>query len=75
MGLHLFLSLKNLFHIFVKLTAKINNFKTNKTMTKEMTKVTPSYESPACDIVDINTEGVLCGSMQQLEEYDGEYEW
>lgn len=33
-------------------------------MTKNITtSVTPAYESPACDIVDINTEGVLCASM------------
>lgn len=39
------------------------------------TQVAISYESPLCDLVDINTEGVLCASMQQLEEYEGEYEW
>ncbi len=45
-------------------------------MTKHITTTeTIVYESPVCDIVDINTEGVLCASMQQLEEYEGEYEW
>jgi hypothetical protein len=44
-------------------------------MIKNTTKVTTTYESPICDIVDINAEGVLCASMQQLEEYEGEYEW
>ncbi len=45
-------------------------------MTKHITTTEAIvYESPVCDIVDINTEGVLCASMQQLEEYEGEYEW
>ena len=44
-------------------------------MIKNTTKVTTTYESPICDIVDINAEGVLCASMQQLEEYEGEYGW
>ena len=44
-------------------------------MIKNTTKVTTTYESPICDIVDINAEGVLCASMQQLEEYEDEYEW
>ena len=44
-------------------------------MIKNTTKVTTTYESPICDIVDINAEGVLCASMQQLEEVEGEYEW
>ena len=46
------------------------------TMTKNMTeKVTIAYESPNCDIVDIKAEGVLCASMQQLEEDENEYAW
>ena len=45
-------------------------------MTKNMTdKVTIAYESPICDIVDIKAEGVLCASMQQLVEYEDEFEW
>ena len=44
-------------------------------MIKNTTKVTNAYESPICDIVEIKSEGVLCASMQQLEEYEGEYEW
>ena len=45
-------------------------------MTKTMTnKVANTYESPNCDIVDIKSEGVLCASIQQLEEYENEYEW
>ena len=54
---------------------KINNLNKH-TMTKNMTNmVTNTYESPLCDIVEIKSEGVLCASMQQLEEYEGEYEW
>jgi len=44
-------------------------------MIKDMTKVTPVYESPACDIVDVNTEGVLCGSFETPDEYDTPYQW
>ena len=44
-------------------------------MIKNTTNVTTAYESPLCDIVEIKSEGVLCASMQQLEEYEGEYEW
>ena len=45
-------------------------------MTKNMTnKVANTYESPICDIVEINNEGVLCASMQQLQEYEDEFVW
>lgn len=45
-------------------------------MTKELTvSATITYESPICDTVEINAEGVLCASMQQLEEYEDVYEW
>ena len=45
-------------------------------MTNNMTdKVTIAYESPNCDIVDIKTEGVLCASLEQLYEYENEYDW
>ena len=45
-------------------------------MTKNMTnKVANTYESPICDIVEIKSEGVLCASMQQLQEYEDEFEW
>ena len=45
-------------------------------MTKNMTnKVANTYESPICDIVEVNNEGVLCASMQQLQEYEDEFEW
>lgn len=45
-------------------------------MTKNMTeKVAIAYESPNCGIVDIKVEGVLCASMQQLQEYENEFEW
>ena len=54
---------------------KFNNLN-NYTMTKNMTNmVTNTYESPNCDIVDIKSEGVLCASMQQLEEDENEYAW
>lgn len=45
-------------------------------MTKNMTnKVTNTYESPICDIVEINAEGVLCASLEQLDEYDNVFDW
>ena len=44
-------------------------------MIQNTTKVITSYESPICGTVDIKTEGLLCASMQQLEEYEKEYEW
>ncbi|MBO7272746.1 MAG: hypothetical protein J6U89_07710 [Bacteroidaceae bacterium] len=45
-------------------------------MTKNMTnKVANTYESPICDIVDINAEGVLCASLEQLDEYENVFEW
>ena len=45
-------------------------------MTSKMTKmVVKSYESPVCDIVEMQSEGVLCGSMEQLKEYDDVFEW
>lgn len=44
-------------------------------MIKNTTKVTTTYESPICDIVEINNEGVLCASMQQLQEYEDEFVW
>lgn len=44
-------------------------------MSKNTTKVTTTYESPICDIVDINNEGVLCSSFETPEEYDKPYEW
>lgn len=55
----------------------IGNIKLNKySMTiKITTTVATTYESPLCDVVEIKSEGVLCASMQQLEEYEGEYEW
>ena len=54
---------------------KINNLNKH-TMTKNMTDmVTNTYESPLCDIVEIKSEGVLCASMQQLEEDENEYAW
>lgn len=43
--------------------------------TKVIVPIGGDYESPECDIIEINAEGVLCGSLQQLEEYEGEYEW
>jgi hypothetical protein len=42
---------------------------------KEVDKVRSTYKSPVCDIVDIATEGVLCASMEQLYEYEDEFEW
>ena len=45
-------------------------------MMKEMTeKVTRTYESPMCEIVDVHAEGVLCASMEQLKDYENDYEW
>ena len=45
-------------------------------MTKNMTnKVVNTYESPICDVVEINAEGVLCASLEQLDEYDNVFEW
>ena len=40
--------------------------------TEQVTKV---YISPACDIVEINTEGVLCTSFEEAKEYDDPYGW
>ena len=45
-------------------------------MTKHITTTEAIvYESPVCDIVDINTEGVLCSSVETPEEYDTPYQW
>ncbi|MBQ3249935.1 MAG: hypothetical protein IJB05_02185 [Bacteroidales bacterium] len=45
-------------------------------MTKHITTTEAIvYESPVCDIVDINTEGVLCSSFETPEEYDTPYQW
>ena len=39
-------------------------------------KVTVTYKSPKCDITEIGSEGVLCASLQQLnEDPDYVYEW
>ena len=39
-------------------------------MTKNMTnKVANTYESPICDIVEINNEGVLCSSFEEVNVY------
>lgn len=49
---------------------------TNYTMMKEMTEmVTRTYEPPMCEIVDVHAEGVLCASMEQLKDYENDYEW
>ena len=42
---------------------------------QRLEKETLIYELPVCNVIDLVAEGVLCGSMQQLEEYDNEYEW
>ena len=34
-----------------------------------------TYVCPLCALVDIAAEGVLCASMDQLYEYEGEFEW
>ena len=45
-------------------------------MTKNMTEmVVNTYESPICDIVEIKSEGVLCGSFETPTEYDNPYAW
>lgn len=45
-------------------------------MTKRMTDMVAStYESPICEVVDINAEGVLCSSFETPEDYDKGYEW
>lgn len=63
--------------LLILLSGFVENIKLNKyTMTKSITtSVAKAYESPLCDIVEIKAEGVLCASMQQLEEVEGEYEW
>ena len=45
-------------------------------MTKDIaTSIVTTYEPPLCGIVYIKAEQVLCASMQQLEEYEGELDW
>lgn len=44
----------------------------NKTTSIEITSL---YEEPKCAVIEISPEGVLCASMEQLEEVEGEYEW
>ena len=45
-------------------------------MTKNMTnKVANNYESPICEIVEINNEGVLCASLEQFDEDDSDFVW
>ena len=68
-GLHFF-DIKNTFSYFCAF-----NTKNNKKLLLLMIKVTQTYESPICDFIDVKTEGVLCASMEQLYEYDGEFEW
>ena len=34
-----------------------------------------TYVCPLCALLDIAAEGVLCASMDQLYEYEGELEW
>lgn len=42
---------------------------------KQTDMVATIYESPKSEVVKLNNEGLLCASMQQLEEYEKEYEW
>ena len=44
-------------------------------MTRNITEVTRSYESPLCDIVVFTSEGVLCASLEQLQEDDSNFVW
>lgn len=46
-------------------------------MTKHITTTEAIvYESPVCDIININTEGgVLCSSFETPEEYNTPYQW
>lgn len=49
----------------------------NKTITT-MNKITfgalAAYESPLCEVAEMDSEGVLCSSLQQLED-GGHYPW
>ena len=33
------------------------------------------YESPWCETLDLAAAEIICGSMDQLYEYEGEFEW
>ena len=33
------------------------------------------YTQPQCEVLNLSTEGVLCASVDDLFEYDDEYEW
>ena len=71
-----FCSSQNLFILLLRFANETINSLNKNTMTKNMTnKVANTYESPICDIVDINAEGVLCGSFETPTEYDDLYEW
>ena len=34
-----------------------------------------TYEKPMCLIIEVALEGILCASMEQLEEDENEYGW
>lgn len=34
-----------------------------------------AYKSPKCDLLYINSEGVLCASLEQLKEYVDDFDW
>ena len=42
-------------------------------MNKMKFEAAMAYESPVCNTVDINSEGVLCASIKQLYEYEDEF--
>ena len=71
-----FCSSQNLFILLLRFANEtINNLNKN-TMTKNMTnKVANNYESPICEIVEINNEGVLCASLEQFDEDDSDFVW
>lgn len=71
-----FCSSQNLFILLPGFAYDYYNNLNKNTMTKNMTEmVVNTYESPICDIVEIKSEGVLCGSFETPTEYDNPYAW
>ena len=75
LGCIFFLSIKKIFISLPSLTT-YNIILTNIAMIKKQTDMVATiYESPKSEVVELNIESLLCASMQQLEEYEKEYEW
>ena len=71
-----FCSSQNLFILLLRFANETINSLNKNTMTKNMTnKVANNYESPICEIVEINNEGVLCASLEQFDEDDSDFVW